>query len=248
MRGPRRPERRPGERSTSPATGRTYPLRSLWQLDLPTYEPGPATCPRCADGTPLHAPGSSGTGVAAGASAPDDASMDRRTRNLFALVLVVVIGRLAARRSARWRPAATPAIATRRSAIGVIVGVDSEGLDEVRGFTLRTDGRRDRRRSRVGALENGVEFPPGHLVEHQATAQPVRVWYRTEGETRVAIRLEDAPCERRADRRQPPALLISARTASSSASETITSNEPWTIPVAVDDEDPRLGRAGPTGS
>ena len=50
---------------TSPATGRVYPLRSLWQLDLPTYEPGGATCPRCADGTPLHAPGSTGTGAIA---------------------------------------------------------------------------------------------------------------------------------------------------------------------------------------
>jgi orotate phosphoribosyltransferase len=48
---------------TSPTTGRTYPLRSLWQLDLPTYEPGPAVCPGCADGLPLHAPGSSGTGA-----------------------------------------------------------------------------------------------------------------------------------------------------------------------------------------
>ena len=48
---------------TSPTTGHVYPLRSLWQLDLPTYEPGPATCPRCADGTPLHAPGSTGTGT-----------------------------------------------------------------------------------------------------------------------------------------------------------------------------------------
>ena len=48
---------------TSPTTGRVYPLRSLWRLDLPTYEPGPATCPRCADGTPLHTPGSSGTGA-----------------------------------------------------------------------------------------------------------------------------------------------------------------------------------------
>ena len=47
---------------TSPVTGRVYPLRSLWRLDLPTYEPGAATCPRCADGTPLHTPGSSGTG------------------------------------------------------------------------------------------------------------------------------------------------------------------------------------------
>jgi orotate phosphoribosyltransferase len=48
---------------TSPTTGRTYPLRSLWRLDLPTYAPGAATCPRCADGTPLHTPGSSGTGA-----------------------------------------------------------------------------------------------------------------------------------------------------------------------------------------
>jgi orotate phosphoribosyltransferase len=48
---------------TSPASGRIYSLRSLWQLELPTYEPGPATCPLCASGTPLHAPGSTGTGT-----------------------------------------------------------------------------------------------------------------------------------------------------------------------------------------
>jgi orotate phosphoribosyltransferase len=52
---------------TSPATGRTYPLRSLWQLDLPTYEPGEATCPRCAAGEPAHAPGSTGAAAPAGA-------------------------------------------------------------------------------------------------------------------------------------------------------------------------------------
>jgi orotate phosphoribosyltransferase len=56
---------RSGGRSTltSPATGRVYALRSLWQLDLPTYEAGPETCPQCAAGTPLHAPGSTGTGA-----------------------------------------------------------------------------------------------------------------------------------------------------------------------------------------
>jgi hypothetical protein len=48
---------------TSPATGRTYPLRSLWQLSLPTYEPGPTTCPGCVKDIPLHVPGSSGTGA-----------------------------------------------------------------------------------------------------------------------------------------------------------------------------------------
>jgi orotate phosphoribosyltransferase len=46
---------------TSPTTGRIYPLRSLWGLDLPTWEPGPTTCPRCAEGMPVHAPGSTGT-------------------------------------------------------------------------------------------------------------------------------------------------------------------------------------------
>src|SRR5688572_9354864 len=46
---------------TSPRTGRVYPVRSLWELDLPTYEPGPESCPRCAEGMPLHAPGSTGT-------------------------------------------------------------------------------------------------------------------------------------------------------------------------------------------
>ena len=46
---------------TSPRTGRVYPLAALWILDLPTYEAGSPTCPRCADGTPLHAPGSTGT-------------------------------------------------------------------------------------------------------------------------------------------------------------------------------------------
>lgn len=48
---------------TSPSSGRVYPLRSLWRLDLPTWEPGAETCPRCADGTPIHTPGSSGTGT-----------------------------------------------------------------------------------------------------------------------------------------------------------------------------------------
>jgi orotate phosphoribosyltransferase len=48
---------------TSPATGRVYPLRPLWRLELPTYEPGAEYCPQCAAGTPLKTPGSSGTGA-----------------------------------------------------------------------------------------------------------------------------------------------------------------------------------------
>jgi orotate phosphoribosyltransferase len=44
----------------SPATGRRYPVQGLWQLEIPTFEPGPGSCPGCAAGTPIHAPGSTG--------------------------------------------------------------------------------------------------------------------------------------------------------------------------------------------
>jgi orotate phosphoribosyltransferase len=54
---------------TSPGSGRTYPLRSLWQLDMPSYDPGEQTCPQCAAGVPLYAPGSSGIDSGAGAGA-----------------------------------------------------------------------------------------------------------------------------------------------------------------------------------
>jgi orotate phosphoribosyltransferase len=56
---------RSGGRATlvSPASGRVYPLRALWQLELPTYEPGAGSCPRCAAGEPAVKPGSSGTGM-----------------------------------------------------------------------------------------------------------------------------------------------------------------------------------------
>ena len=40
----------------SPKTGRSYPLRALWQLQLPTYDPGSETCPACAAGVPLGRP------------------------------------------------------------------------------------------------------------------------------------------------------------------------------------------------
>ncbi len=49
----------------SPSSGRIYPLDALWSLDLPTYEAGPSTCPRCAADEPLVAPGSTGAQVGA---------------------------------------------------------------------------------------------------------------------------------------------------------------------------------------
>jgi hypothetical protein len=51
---------------SSPLTGRSYPLSALWQLQLPTYDAGPDTCPACKAGLSLYAPGS--TGAAGGAT------------------------------------------------------------------------------------------------------------------------------------------------------------------------------------
>jgi hypothetical protein len=74
---------------------------------------------------------------------------------------------------------------------GVVIAVDAASLTDVRGFTIRTaDGRTVI--FRLGELENGTEFPPGHLGEHIATAVPVLVTYRDESGERVVVRLEDA--------------------------------------------------------
>ena len=120
--------------------------------------------------------------------------MDRLTRNVFAIALVAVIAVTggAAILLSGTDDGGADGSAKAPSVEGVIVGVQSEGLDRVRAFTLRTgDGATVP--FTVGTLENGASFPPGHLVQHQATAQPVRVWYRTEGDVRVAIRIDDAP-------------------------------------------------------
>jgi hypothetical protein len=119
--------------------------------------------------------------------------MDPRTRNYFVLVIVLVVGLTAAAAvvlggAGRGDPNTPP---NAEQVTGVIVNVESEGLTDVRGFTIRTDGNVDMAFV-LDRLENGVDFPPGHLVEHQAASSPIRVWYRTEGGVNYAIRLEDA--------------------------------------------------------
>lgn len=84
-----------------------------------------------------------------------------------------------------------PSVVPASPVVGVVTRVEASGLAAVSGFTLRTtDGVvLD---FAIGTLENGAEFPPGHLAEHQATAEAVRVSFRVEGSRLVAYRIDDA--------------------------------------------------------
>ena len=74
---------------------------------------------------------------------------------------------------------------------GVVLDIESRGLNDVRGFTLRTNGG-DTYPFVMGELENADDFPPGHLTEHQAAAAPVLVFFRVENGELVVYRIEDA--------------------------------------------------------
>ncbi|HEX5013121.1 MAG TPA: hypothetical protein VFV72_03100 [Candidatus Limnocylindrales bacterium] len=87
--------------------------------------------------------------------------------------------------------AATLSQPPRQTETGVVIAVDAESLTNVKGFTIRTpDGRTVV--FKLGRLENGSQFAPGHLNEHLATAVPVLVTYQDVNGERVVIRLEDA--------------------------------------------------------
>ena len=118
--------------------------------------------------------------------------MDRGTFRLFVAALVVIVLAVAVAAAVFGGTARDPEAPQGEEAVGIVSSIDSEGLTNVRGFTLlMPDGRE--LQFAIGILENGAEFPPGHLAEHQALASPIRVWYRTEDGALVAFRLEDSP-------------------------------------------------------
>ena len=78
------------------------------------------------------------------------------------------------------------------TATGVVIAVDAVSLTEVRSFTLREAGGKTLVFS-LGSLENGIEFPPGHLAEHVGSSKPIVVTYRDDGGTLKALRISDAP-------------------------------------------------------
>ncbi|MBI3745397.1 MAG: hypothetical protein HY264_02505 [Chloroflexi bacterium] len=74
---------------------------------------------------------------------------------------------------------------------GVVIHVESTGLDSVTGFTLRAvDGQTYD--FVLGRLQNASQFPPGHLAEHAASSEPILVTFEGFGSKIIAVRLEDA--------------------------------------------------------
>ena len=116
----------------------------------------------------------------------------RRSVAALAAVLILTVGITGCTPAPTPTPPAdsTPAVPA-SPVTGVLVGVTAEALARVKGFRLRTgDGQEID--FEIGTLENGVEFPPGHLAEHLASSSPVRVFFRPEGDRLVAYRIEDA--------------------------------------------------------
>jgi hypothetical protein len=80
----------------------------------------------------------------------------------------------------------------RRVETGIVVAVEATSLTSIEGFSIRTsDGRTVD--FRVGVLENGSTFPPGHLAEHKVSLVPVQVTYIDRDGSHVAVALVDAP-------------------------------------------------------
>ena len=122
--------------------------------------------------------------------------MDRATKNAFLWVLaalILVTGTVVVLSNTQGSaPTATASLPPDTpQVVGIIVAINSAGLADVRSFTLRSnDGQR--LTFGLAQLQNGTQFAPGHLAEHEATSQPVRVFYRDDNGTLQALRLEDA--------------------------------------------------------
>ncbi len=76
--------------------------------------------------------------------------------------------------------------------VGLVTKIDSEGLDKVKGFTLRASNGQDLTFV-LGDLDNAADFAPGHLAEHMAAADPVLVYFRVVNGALVVYHLDDAP-------------------------------------------------------
>ena len=90
--------------------------------------------------------------------------------------------------------ATPPAPAASLTARGVLLEVQSPGIQRVDGFTLRTDTGQEMTFVAAPDFNSGAThaMTPGHMRQHMALADPVLVTYREENGTLVALSATDA--------------------------------------------------------
>lgn len=82
---------------------------------------------------------------------------------------------------------ASCATQTSGTARGVVVEVVGD-LTTIESFTILVDGERQT----FGITGDGdYAFPPGHLRDHQRSGDPVLVGWEQQGDTRVAVSIDD---------------------------------------------------------
>ena len=69
---------------------------------------------------------------------------------------------------------------------------DRQGLARIDGFTLRTADGTELRFDTTETRFDAAGFPPQHLQEHRALAEPVRVTYQVKDGANRVVKLEDA--------------------------------------------------------
>jgi hypothetical protein len=77
--------------------------------------------------------------------------------------------------------ACQPSAAPTRTVTGILIGVDSSGLSQLSGFTLRDADGTVYDFTPAPTFNQGVEhvMSPGHMRAHMALAVPVTVTYQT---------------------------------------------------------------------
>jgi hypothetical protein len=76
---------------------------------------------------------------------------------------------------------------------GVLLDVESPGIQKVDSFTLRTDDGQELQFSTASDFNQGIAhlMTPGHMRQHMALADPVEVTYRDENGRHVALSATD---------------------------------------------------------
>jgi hypothetical protein len=116
---------------------------------------------------------------------------------VLAIVALAACGVAGTSGGAGGSPSVVPSVGSPRSSgslvspiVGVPIHLDTQGFTQVKAFTLRMDDGSEATFA-MGPLENATQFPPNHIAEHLAGSTKVKVFFRDEGGTPTAYRIED---------------------------------------------------------